>query len=310
MRKALVFGISQEMGSNLCRTLIQHNWEVIGIVQDCYTEAPVLSNLTLVEMENEDLDFLHEIAAEVDTLFVHLPEAANRDFIFSISQIITLAETLKLQLVLTTNKYEIKQNLLPSLGFWNKKHPITILLPQKLRSQLQRASQRGANIQVVCCGHSLSCVLDNGYLGMLIKETRNKVIIQSPGPDSLPHYWTFLPDLADNLVRHLNTHNSGGQPGLKIAYYPGHRASIKEIARCLELSSGKPVSVMPLHWTILEMIALFSPLFRRFLRMRTLWQQGSKPPASIYRLQTNTRLVHTPLELALQHSWRSQYSQS
>ncbi|ELR66518.1 hypothetical protein C942_04216 [Photobacterium marinum] len=304
MRKALVFGISQEMGSHLCRALIQQNWEVLGIVRDSYTEAPVLSNLTLVEMGPEDMDFLHEIAEEVDSIFVHLPEAANRNFIFSMSQIIALAEKLQLQLVLTTNKYEIKQNLMSSLTFWNQKQPVTIYLPQKLKKRLQQAEKNGTKILVLCCGHSLSCTLDNGYLGMLIKETQSKVIIQSPGPDSLPHYWTYLPDLANNLVHFLDENESVEKPGLNITYYPGHQASINDIARCLELSSGKPVSVMPMRWTILEFIALFSPLFRRFLRTRTLWQHGSKPPASSSRLRTKTEMVHTPLELALKQNWR------
>ncbi|WP_064606845.1 hypothetical protein [Photobacterium sp. J15] len=305
MRKALVFGISQEMGCHLCHSLIKHGWEVLGIVRDSNTEAPVLSNLTLVEMGPEDLDFLYEITADVDSIFVHLPEAANRDFIFSVSQIIALAEKCRTQLVLTTNKYEIKQSLMTPMSIRRRNNPITIYLPKKLKQRLQQAERNGASILVLCCGHSLSCTLDNGYLGMLIKETPSKVIVQSPGPDSLPHYWTYLPDLANNLVRYLGENECADRPGLNVAFYPGHQASINDIARCLELSSGKQVSVRPLRWTILECIALFSPLFRRFLRMRTLWQQGSKPPACSNRLNTKTGMVHTPLELALQQNWRN-----
>ncbi|MCQ1061400.1 hypothetical protein LRP52_49520 [Photobacterium sp. ZSDE20] len=89
---------------------------------------------------------------------------------------------------------------------------------------------------------------------------------------------------------------------LAIDYYPGHQASIKDIARGLALSTGKPVTVTPLHWTLLEAIALFSPLFRGFINMRSLWQQGGRLPVRSSHWQQPV-IKHTPLELALQHSW-------
>jgi len=307
MRKALVFGACQEMGDNLCRTLISNNWDVTGIVRDDNAHAPILSQLTLAEMDSDDIEFLYQIAKEVDTVFVHLPEsaAAKKELIFSIDQIISLAEQLKLRLVITTNKYDMQQHWFPSLSFWTKKQPITVYLPKRLKNRLRQASKNGTKILVICCGHSLSCALCHGYLGMLIKETRHKVIIQSPSSESLCHYWTFLPDLANNIA-HLLTNERLDQPVLNIVYYPGHRASINDIARCLALSSGKPVSITQLPWTILEFIAFFSPLFRRFLKTRRLWQHGGKPPADTMRLHSKSKFIHTPLELALQQSWRSQ----
>lgn len=306
MRKALVFGASQEMGNNLCRTLINNDWDVIGIIRDDSAHVPILSQLTLAEMNSDDIDFLYQVAKDVDTVFVHLPEsaAARKELIFSIEHIISLSEQLKLRLVITTNKYDVQQPWFPSLAVWKKNKPITVHLPKRLKNRLRQASFNGVKVLVICCGHSLSCALHHGYLGMLIKETQQKVIIQSPSNQRLCHYWTFLPDLADNIA-HLLSHEQCEQPDLNIVYYPGHKASINDIARCLALSSGKPVSIIQLSWTILEFIAFFSPLFRRFLKTRELWQHGGKPPAYSIPLHAPSSFIHTPLELALQRSWRS-----
>ncbi|WP_245823789.1 hypothetical protein [Photobacterium proteolyticum] len=131
MRKALVFGACQEMGNNLCRTLINNDWDVIGIIRDDSAHVPILSQLTLAEMNSDDLDFLYQIAKDVDTVFVHLPEsaAARKELIFSIEQIIALSEQLHLRLVITTNKYDVQQPLFPSLAFWKKTNPLLSACP-------------------------------------------------------------------------------------------------------------------------------------------------------------------------------------
>ncbi|GHA45799.1 hypothetical protein GCM10007086_19300 [Photobacterium aphoticum] len=293
------------MGSLLCKNLAKYNWQVTATLDDPCQPIEITPNLTLAEICAEDVDFLDELIADCDTVFLHLPDPTlGGQVIFSLETITTLIAKHQRHLVLTTNFYDIKPSRLSSMAFWRQPRPIPITLPRKLQRLLEQTAAAGAHITVRCCGHSLSCALEDGYLGMLIKETQNKLIVQSPSHYTLNHYWTFLPDLAENIVHQLSTQGDAcTHTPLDVTYYPGHQASIKDIARCLALSSGKPVTVTHLHWTLMECISLFSPLFRGFLGMRRLWQHGSTFPSPRMN-PSQSALFHTPLELALQQSWR------
>ncbi|MDX1303088.1 hypothetical protein [Photobacterium sp.] len=306
MRKALVFGVCQEMGSNLCHALVQHGWEVVGIVKNSDDNAPIIGNLTLVELEANDLDFLYQLAPDVDTIFFHQEEtnSNNRDLTFKLEQIITLAELFHLQLIITTNKYHIKQKSSPALTFCDNKHPVRVGLSPRFTNRLRQAEKAGAKILVLCFGHTLSFSHNTCYLGMLIKETEHKLIIQSPSSEMLAHYWTYLPDLAANLVQ-LVTLRQLDFSAFNVIYYPGHKASMNDIARCLALSTGKTVAITPLYWSVMKLIALFSPLFRGFLRIRSLWQQGVNLPINAIGGISTSKFIHTPLELALQRCWNN-----
>ncbi len=309
MKNALVFGVCEEMGKHLCQALIEQHWEVMGVIKENETNAPVLGNLTLVELTHTDLDFLYDLVEDVDAIFIHQPETDTNqrdNLIFPLEQIIQLAEFFNLQLIITTNKYHIKQNQLPSFAFWHQKKPIKIALPHKLHNRLYHASQSGVRVLVMGCGHTLGFTRRKCYLGMLVKETEHQLLLQSPSEKAMKHHWTYLPDLAKNLV-HIVTHQQHEFNTFDTLYYSGHTASINDIARCLALSSGKPVIVTPLHWTIMEFIALFSPLFRGFLKARTLWQQGGMCPHNTFPQINNSEITHTPLELALQKCWEQRH---
>ncbi|KXI21925.1 hypothetical protein [Photobacterium sanguinicancri] len=303
MKRALVLGVEHVMGSCLCESLTQHEWDVLGVVSDTETTAPILGNLTLAELLPEDLDFLYQLAEEVDTVFFHQPyESDETNAPFSLETIITLCENLKLQLVITTNQYDFSTNWLPSLAFWRKKNPIPVSVPSALLQRLEAASSHCEQIHVVCLGHTLDCRNNEGYLGLLIKETDDRLYIQSPSAANLQHHWTYLPDLASSIATHLTDCPSQANKGsLHISYYAGHEASIADIAHCLTLSSGKPVFITPLPWLAMDVISLFSPLFRRFMHLRTLWQQGIVTPRSHSLSQSSEQ---TPLALALSQSWR------
>lgn len=302
MKRALVIGAEYEMGSLLCKTLAKYNWQITATIDDSSHPVELYNNLTLAELANDDAVLLDELIATCDTVFLHLPDPTlEGQVIFSIETILTLVTKYKRHLMLTTNYYDTQSSPFSTFTFWRKKNPIPISVPTKLKSRLELAADAGARITVLCCGHSLSCTLRQSYLGMLIKETKQKLILQSPSSYGINHYWTFLPDLAENIVHHLST-QSNSTSHFDIAYYPGHQASIKDIARCLALSSGKPVTVTHLHWTAMGLISLFSPLFRGFIKMRSAWQQGVQLPIQRSNKVRSAR-VHTPLELALQQSW-------
>ncbi|OAN13024.1 hypothetical protein A3K86_15265 [Photobacterium jeanii] len=304
MKRALVLGVEHLMGASLCESLTQADWDVLGIVSSTDANAPILANLTLAELLPEDVDFLYQLAEEVDTVFFHQTyENTSNSTPFSLETIISLCERLRLQLVITSNYYDFSPNWLPSLAFWRKKQPIPVSIPAKLLERLEQASQRCEQIHLISLSHTLDCRNDEGYLGLLIKETADQLYIQSPGASHIQHKWTYLPDAANSIVNHLSK-GTASEPALNISYYSGHEASIDDIARCLSLSSGKPVKVTPLPWLVMEVISLFSPLFRRFMHLRSIWEQGS-----IITTKGNANLTikpdHTPLELALSNAWRN-----
>lgn len=303
MRRALVLGAEHEMGTLLCQSLERFNWLITATVADPSQPISLSANMTLAELTPQDSALLNDLIAETDTVFLHLPDPIEGGRVFfSLDDILKLVAQYRRNLVITTNVYDTRQPLFSSLAFWHKKQPVTYVLPPKVSAKLETAASAGANIQVLCYGHNLNFSQAHSYLNILVKETNHKLILQSPSAYSTNHYWTYLPDLAENLVQQLSA-ESRFSPPLSVNYYPGHQASIKDIARGLALSTGKPVTVTPLHWTVMEAISLFSPLFRRFINMRSLWQQGGQLPLRCSDWP-QTKLQHTPLELALQRIWR------
>ncbi|MGF1680177.1 hypothetical protein [Photobacterium minamisatsumaniensis] len=304
MKKALVLDAGQDMGHHLCQALVSYQWSVTAAINDPSQPISLHHDLTLAEVTKHDVGLLAQLIKQTDTIFLHLPESPlTGQMTFSIDIILSLITKYRRHLVITTNQYEQEKTRLFSTLFKPKSKPVSIKLPGKLTAQLQQSADLGASITVIGCGHNLNLTSRCSYLKLLIKETHKQLIIQSPSNYGTRHYWTYLPDLAKNIVHKLSTRPSTC-PSLNINFYPGHQASMKDIARCLALSSGKPVSVTNLQWTVIEVIALFSPLFRQFFRMRILWQQGGLQP------QANNdwgrkAFVHTPLELALQHSWNN-----
>ena len=302
MRRALVLGAEHEMGALLCKSLERFDWQITATIADPCQPISFSANMTLAELTANDHDLLEALVAETDTVFLHLPDPIEGGRVFfSLDEILKQVIRFRRNLVITTNVYDTKQPLFNSLAFWHKKTPIAYVLPKKIRAQLDLAANAGANIKVLCYGHNLNFSQHHSYLGLLVKETNHKLILQSPSAYGMNHYWTYLPDLAENLIQQLSLEPTFSSP-LSVNYYPGHQASIKDIARGLALSTGKPVTVTPLHWTVMEAISLFSPLFRRFINMRSLWQRGGKLPIRPTQWQL-PMLQHTPLELALQQSW-------
>ncbi|KHT61842.1 hypothetical protein RJ45_20625 [Photobacterium gaetbulicola] len=302
MRRALVLGAEHEMGALLCQSLERFNWHITATVADPSQPISLSANMTLAELAPQDNALLNDLIAKTDTVFLHLPDPIEGGQVFfSLDNILKQAAQYRRNLVITTNIYDTRQPLFSSLAFWRKKKPVAYVLPKKISAKLEMAANAGANIKVLCYGHNLNFSRAHSYLGILVKETHHKFILQSPSAYSTNHYWTYLPDLAENLVRQLSA-ESKCSPPLSVNYYPGHLASIKDIARGLALSTGKPVTVTPLHWTVIEAISVFSPLFRRFINMRSLWQQGGQLPLRPSDWQ-QTKLQHTPLELALQRIW-------
>ena len=91
---------------------------------------------------------------------------------------------------------------------------------------------------------------------------------------------------------------------LCIAQLPALLAVLPVIGFSLALSSGKPVFITPLPWLAMDIISLFSPLFRRFIHLRTLWQQGIATPQAHNLTKLDKPSTQTPLALAVSHSWR------
>jgi nucleoside-diphosphate-sugar epimerase len=91
MKNALVFGVCEEMGKHLCQALIEQHWEVMGVIKENEINAPVLGNLTLVELTHTDLDFLYDLVEDVDAIFIHQPETDTNqrdNLLFPLEQII------------------------------------------------------------------------------------------------------------------------------------------------------------------------------------------------------------------------------
>ena len=138
---------------------------------------------------------------------------------------------------------------------------------------------------------------NNWFAQGLVKPGRPVTAIANPGAPGVGHQWAYLPDVAETMLRLVETVPAAGFQTFHMA---GHwDATGTGMAEAIHRVLGRPdLPVRRFPWRLVRLAAPVVPLFRELVEMRYLWQQPLR--------MTNAKLEaaigaepHTPLDVAV-----------
>ena len=141
----------------------------------------------------------------------------------------------------------------------------------EIEQQLQAAALRGVNSIVVRAGDFFGGSGRGAWLDLVIVKSLSKGKVVYPGATDRLHAWAYLPDLAQTFVRLAALR--GQLRGVHRYHFRGHAITGAELYQALQRVVGRPLHLSLLPWSIIRLIAPFSPMMKATLEMRYLWQR-------------------------------------
>jgi nucleoside-diphosphate-sugar epimerase len=170
-----------------------------------------------------------------------------------------------------------------------------------MEARLRAAADTGVRSLVVRAGDYFGPHAGNNWFSQgLVKPGARPKSITAPGAPGVGHQWGYLPDVAETMVRLVETERPETFATFHMAGHwdPDGTRMIEAIRTAL----GQPdLPVRRFPWPLLRLAAPFVPLFRELAEMRYLWREPIR--------MDNRRLVeaigpepHTPLDRAVRET--------
>ncbi|SFM88990.1 Nucleoside-diphosphate-sugar epimerase [Pleomorphomonas diazotrophica] len=213
---------------------------------------------------------------------------------------IATAEANGARIVLPGTVYNYGPDAFPDITDDAPQNPLTRKggIRQEMERRLKEAARGRARVLIVRAGDFFGPTAANSWFSQgLVKAGSRPKAITYPGKRGVGHQWTYLPDMAEVLLRLIEheglddfaTFNMGG-------HWDGDgTAMIGAIRRALD-EPFLPVKKTP--WLMMRLASPFVPFLKEVMEMRYLW----KVPVRL----DNARLVatlgsepHTPLDEAV-----------
>jgi nucleoside-diphosphate-sugar epimerase len=212
---------------------------------------------------------------------------------------ITAAKAAGARLVFPGTVYNFGPDAFPSLTEGSPQHPGTRkgAIRVQMEQALRAAADDGLRVLIVRAGDFFGPkTTANSWLASgLLKSGRPLTAVTYPGPLPVAHGWTYLPDLAETMVRLAEREDLAA---FEVFHMRGHIVTGDELVAALERVAGRKLAVSRLPWLAIRALAPLNETFREMLEMRYLWETPV--------LMDNSRLVarlgaepHTPIEDAL-----------
>jgi nucleoside-diphosphate-sugar epimerase len=167
----------------------------------------------------------------------------------------------------------------------------------EMELRLQRASLYGVRSIVVRAGDFFGPGARNSWLTRGVVLSRPRMIF-NPGSAGVGHSWAYLPDLAEAMVRLIES--ARPMSDYEVFHFRGHWFERGE--KLLELicrSQGMDTRrVRAFPWWAIALAAPFVDVCREMLEMRYLWQVPTQLDNAKLRAQIGPE-PHTPIEEAL-----------
>jgi nucleoside-diphosphate-sugar epimerase len=142
---------------------------------------------------------------------------------------------------------------------------------------------------------------NNWFSQGLVKAGKPVTVLTYPGKHGIGHQWANLPDVAETMVRLLET--SYVPERFAVFHIEGHwDADGTQMIAAIRKAAGNPdIKMRKLPWLLMRLLSPFVPLFRELVEMRYLWatpiHMGNARLKEV--LGTEPR---TPLDLAVRET--------
>lgn len=221
-------------------------------------------------------------------------------------QAMDLAERLDALLLMPGNVYGFGADMPPQLNEHTPARPSTA--KGALRVQLERELQARAaagrlRVRLLRAGDFFGASLGS-WLDLAIAKPLARGRLYYPGPLDRAHAWAYLPDLAQAFV---GLAERRGAAGFESWAFEGHTLSGQQLLTglahaALALGWPVPARLERMPWWPWQLAAPWVPLLREVLAMCYLWERPHALNGAPLRAYLGERLIHTPLEQALQAS--------
>lgn len=279
---ALVVGAAGGIGGELARQLRDAGWEVRGLVRSL--ERPVQTRDGIVWIRGDAMrpDDVAK-AAEGCAVIVHAvnPPGYKRwaELVLPmLDSTIAAAKSEGATVVLPGTVYNYGPDAFPILREDSPQRPLTRkgAIRVEMEARLRAYAAGGGRAMIVRAGDFFGPKAGNNWFSQgLIQPGKTTRRIQNPAMPGIGHQWSYLPDVASNIVELLARRESlepfatfhlGG-------YWDADGTQIAQAIRRALQKHGVNAKVDAFPWWLIQLIAPFNATLREVMEMRYLWRK-------------------------------------
>jgi nucleoside-diphosphate-sugar epimerase len=302
---ALLIGITGSAGREIAAALMNHGWQVRAMHRDPEAAAGSISLKSIQWIKGDAMQMSDVIqAAHGAALIVHAANPPNYHnwrglALPMLDNTISAAKAGGACILLPACIYNFGSNAPQLLKEDSPQNPTTRKgqVRVEMELKLQKASLYGVRSIVVRAGDFFGPGAGNSWLTRGISFRRLSTVFY-PGRLSAGHSWAYLPDLAETMVRLVESKAS--MAAYEVFHFRGHwferGAEIAEVVCRLRGVSTKKITAFP--WWAIKLAAPFADVCREMLEMRYLWEVPQELDNAKLRAQIGAE-PHTPAESAV-----------
>ncbi|AOZ52407.1 NAD(P)H-binding protein [Chromobacterium vaccinii] len=279
---ALVVGAAGGIGGELARQLRDAGWEVRGLVRSL--EQPALTRDGIVWIRGDAMrpDDVAQ-AAEGCAVIVHAvnPPGYKRwaELVLPmLDSTIAAAKREGATIVLPGTVYNYGPDAFPILKENSPQRPLTRkgAIRVEMEARLRAHAAGGGRALIVRAGDFFGPKAGNNWFSQgLIQPGKITRRIQNPAMPGIGHQWSYLPDVASNIVELLARRESlepfatfhlGG-------YWDADGTQVAQAIRRALQKHGVNAKVDAFPWWLIRLIAPFNATLREVMEMRYLWRK-------------------------------------
>ena len=305
-RTALVLGATGGIGGEVARLLVDRGWQVRALHRDP-DRLPAEAKAGVTWHRGDAMVAADVAAAAAGAcVIVHAVNPPgyrhwSRLVLPMLENTITAARAAGARIVLPGTVYNFGPDAFPVLHEDSPQHPLTAKgrIRAEMERRLQTAAASGVPVLIVRAGDYFGPRAGNNWFSQgLVKPGKPVAAITNPGRRGIGHQWSYLPDVAETMVRLLERGDALGS--FAVFHMAGHwDADGTRMVDAIRAAVGnRRLAVRSLPWPLLRLLSPVVPLLRELLPMRYLWRTPIR--------MDNARLLaalgtepHTPLDVAV-----------
>jgi nucleoside-diphosphate-sugar epimerase len=304
-RTALVIGITGSLGREAAAALVRRGWQVKALHRDPATAAAgVLLPVQWVKGDAMQMNDVVE-AARGTALIVHGANPPNyRNWrglaLPMLDNTIAAAKANDARILMPATIYNFGKDSARILRENSPQAPSSRKgqVRVEMELNLQKASLFGVRSIVVRAGDFFGPGAGNSWLtrGMVRAHGRLRSVFY-PGPADVGHSWAYLPDLAETMVRLVES--EGPMRDYEVFHFRGHwfERGVEMAEAVCRIRAGSR-RIKPFPWWAVRLSSPVVNAFREMLEMRYLWQVPLQLDNAKLRALIGAE-THTPLDAAL-----------
>ena len=279
---ALVVGAAGGIGGEVARQLRDTGWEVRGLVRSLEQPIQMRDGIAWIRGDAMRPDDVAK-AAEGCAVIVHAvnPPGYKRwaELVLPmLDSTIAAAKREGATIVLPGTVYNYGPDAFPILREDSPQRPLTRkgAIRVEMEARLRAYATGGGRVLIVRAGDFFGPKAGNNWFSQgLIQPGKAIRRIQNPAMPGIGHQWSYLPDVASNIVELLARRESlepfatfhlGG-------YWDTDGTQIAQAIRRTLRRHGVEAKVGAFPWWLIRLIAPFNVTLREMMEMRYLWRK-------------------------------------